>query len=119
MANKDQAIQEVLDAHFLFNRLQAQEKQQIGSMFEIESYRAGDPIVSMGTPIEGMYSVYAGDIRLKGRNAEYKRVSLGVEKEGSTYGEIGLLTATDTRNRCSATQHQASCFSVMEFGFGC
>ena len=44
--------------------------------------------------------------------------SAPVGHDEHAHSEIGLLTAIDTRNRGSATQYRASCFSVMELGFG-
>jgi ATP-binding cassette subfamily B protein len=85
-----EAIRRVLDSHIMFSVLPREEKQLLQPLFQIRRYAEGDLIAEQGQPTEGMYILYAGQVRLK-QKADNKFVSLGtVEREG-TLGEMSLV----------------------------
>jgi ATP-binding cassette subfamily B protein len=90
MPTKQEAIRQVLDKHFIFNVLPEKTKQAIEPMFEVETFAPGDVIATPGAVMPGFYAIYSGTVRFKALEGG-RRVSIGVQKQGGTFGEISLL----------------------------
>ncbi len=85
-----EAVRYVLQTHVMFSVLPMTEKRELESMLEVRRYGANTTIANQGEPIDGMYIVYSGRIRLKQQTDE-KLVSVGVISDGATLGEMSLL----------------------------
>ncbi len=92
MATKEEVVRNLLNSHFIFRQLPEQYRRGLEDAFDTERFNAGDLIAEMHKPISGMYFVYSGKVRFKGMNEVGKRVSLGEQPEGSTFGEISLIS---------------------------
>ena len=92
MATKEEVVRNLLNSHFIFRQLPEQYRRGLEDAFETERFNSGDMIAEMHKPISGMYYVYSGQVRFKGLNDVGKRVSLGEQPEGSTFGEISLIS---------------------------
>ncbi len=91
-----EAIRYVLDTHIMFSVLPRKDKLILQPLFEIREFAKGDLIARQDDPIDGMYVIYAGSVRLKQR-IDAKIVSLGVAGEETTLGEMSLINPDDWR----------------------
>jgi ATP-binding cassette subfamily B protein len=85
-----EAIRYVLQTHVMFSVLPVAEKRLLESLLEVRRYPADGIIDEQGQPIDGMYIVYNGRVRLK-QEADQKLLSVGVVTDGATLGEMSLL----------------------------
>ena len=85
-----EAVRYVLQTHVMFSVLPLGEKRLLEPILEVRRYQAGSLVGRQGQPIDGMYIVYNGRLRLK-QEADDKIVSVGVVTEGATLGEMSLL----------------------------
>ena len=85
-----EAIRYVLQTHVMFSVLPVAEKRLLESMLEVRRYAANSHICRQGEPIDGMYIVCNGRVRLK-QEANDKLVSVSVVTDGATLGEMSLL----------------------------
>ena len=85
-----EAVRHVLQTHVMFSVLPDTEKHLLRPMLEVRRYPANSHIGHQGQPIDGMYIVHSGRVRLK-QEADGKRVSVGVVTVGATLGEMSLL----------------------------
>lgn len=89
-----EAVRSVLQTHVMFSVLPLAEKRLLEPLLEVRRYPAGGDIARQGTPIDGMYIVHNGRVRLK-RETDGKLVSVAVLAAGATLGEISLLDDSD------------------------
>ncbi|MGH8659467.1 MAG: peptidase domain-containing ABC transporter [Gammaproteobacteria bacterium] len=87
---RQEAIQYTLQNHILFSLLPEQDKRTLEPLFEVRDYRDSEVIVDQGDPMDGLYVVCSGAVRLK-QTLNGKRVSLGQLKKEATFGEQALL----------------------------
>ena len=85
-----EAVRYVLQTHVMFSVLPISEKRLLEPLLEVRRYAPGSTVARQGTPIDGMYIVYNGRVRLK-QEADEKLVSVGVVSDGATLGEMSLL----------------------------
>ena len=90
MSAKDEAVRFVLESHLMFGGLTAADKASLAPLFEVRQFREGDVIAIQHEPIEGMYVVYSGEVRLK-ESKSGKRLSLGEMGSDSTLGEMSFI----------------------------
>ncbi len=89
-----EAVRNVLQTHVMFSVLPLAEKRLLEPMLEVRRYAANSHICRQGQPIDGMYIVYNGRVRLKQESSD-KLVSVGVVTDGATLGEMSLLGDSD------------------------
>ena len=90
MDTNQEAIRYMVQTHTMFSLLPPADKEAVQSIVEIRDYAKDERIVDQNTPIDGMYYLYSGQVRLK-QLINNKRVSLGVMGAESSFGEISLL----------------------------
>lgn len=86
----DEAVGRLLDSHIMFNTLSERERNTLMPMFEAKTYSPQHIIAKQNQPMDGMYYIFNGSVRLK-QDKDNKRVSLGELSTSSTYGEMSLI----------------------------
>ncbi len=94
MNAKVEAVRYTVESHLMFTGLSRENKALLANTFEIRQFPKGTVIATQGEPVDGMYIIYKGQVRLKETQGK-KRVSLGVLGRDSTLGESSLLNAMD------------------------
>lgn len=90
---KQETVRQLVRNHILFNALSNAEQQALEPLFEVRDYPANTVIANEGDPMDGLYLIYAGRVRLK-QAQNGKRVSLGVLEKEASFGELSLLEKT-------------------------
>lgn len=90
MDAKQEAIRSTLKNHLVFNLLPETDQRALELLFEVRNYQANDVLVEQDTPMEGMYIIHSGRVRLK-QTVNSKRTSLGELGQEASFGEISLL----------------------------
>ena len=88
--SREEAVRFALNTHLMFSGLTVEDKQRLVPLFEVRTVKTGEVIVEQGQPMEAMYVIYSGKVRLKETKAG-KRVSLGELGSDSTFGEFSLI----------------------------
>jgi ATP-binding cassette, subfamily B, bacterial HlyB/CyaB len=94
MNASQEAIRYILDTHVMFNQLADLNKVELQSQFEKRSFAPGSLIATQGDPMEGMYYLYSGKVRVK-KTSDGKRINLGVMEKDSSFGETALISETN------------------------
>lgn len=84
-------IQDTINSHALLEALNDEQRQQLAEQAQLTHYTKGDIIVREGLPVESMYIIAKGVVRVStlsmSREVELKRMGLG-----SYFGEVSLLS---------------------------
>ncbi|MBF0587873.1 MAG: ATP-binding cassette domain-containing protein [Magnetococcales bacterium] len=83
-------INYILETHVMFSQLSDQDKQFLLPLFETRVHQPGETIASQGKPMEGMFYLHTGMVRLKETSGGKVR-SLGTLSRDASIGEAGLL----------------------------
>lgn len=87
---KQETVRQLVRNHILFNALPKPEQEALEPLFEVREFSASAVIADEGTPMDGLYIIYSGRVRLK-QTQNGKRVSLGVLDKKASFGEHSLL----------------------------
>jgi subfamily B ATP-binding cassette protein HlyB/CyaB len=90
MSALQEAVGQLLDSHIMFSMLPKDKRSALIPLFEAKSYPPEHLISEQDKPMDGMYFVYNGTVRLKQDNTD-KRISLGELNSHSTFGELSLV----------------------------
>ncbi len=101
MISHREAIRYVLDTHIMFNILPDYDKERLEPLFELINFEENDLIADQGEPMDAMYFIYSGRVRLK-ELKNGKRVSLGELREEQTLGELSLIKPVEWPYRVMA-----------------
>jgi cyclic nucleotide-binding protein len=94
MDAKQETIRSTLKNHLLFNLLPETDERALELLFEVRNYQANDVLVEQDMPMEGMYIIHSGRVRLK-QTVNGKRTSLGELGQEASFGEISLLSKAE------------------------
>lgn len=101
---RQEVIHYTLQNHILFSLLPEKDKRTFEPLFELRDYRANEVIVDQGAPMDGLYVVCSGTVRLK-QTLNGKRVSLGQLKKEAAFGEQALLENLSWPYQAVASEH--------------
>lgn len=87
---KQETVRQLVRNHVLFNALPKPEQEALEPLFEVREFSANTVIADEATPMDGLYIIYSGRVRLK-QTQNGKRVSLGVLDKEASFGEHSLL----------------------------
>lgn len=87
---KQEAVRYLLESHIMFNTLSSSEKLALEPLFEVHTWEMDNQIVKQGEPMDGMYYIFSGVVRLK-KSTGSARESVGKLGKESTFGEMSLL----------------------------
>jgi CRP-like cAMP-binding protein len=90
MDPKQETIRALLKTHILFGELSESDKNALERLFEVRDYQATEIIAHEDTPMDGMYIIHNGQVRLK-QTLNGKRASIGELGKEASVGEIALL----------------------------
>ncbi|WP_320170667.1 peptidase domain-containing ABC transporter [Maridesulfovibrio sp.] len=105
MADKHDAIRDILESHVMFATLSAKDKAELARMFVLKEYMPGERLVRQNEYTAGVLHIYSGQVRLK-QTVEGRRTALGDFGPGSTFGETCLLHETVWEYELVAGQDQ-------------
>ncbi len=90
MSTQQEAVHYTLTTHLMFSGLSSPDKKALVGLFQIRNFAKGEVIAEQDKPVDGMYVVYSGSVRLKETKAG-RRSSLGEFHRDATFGEMSLL----------------------------
>lgn len=90
MDGKQEVIRYLLETHVMFSNLAGQEKQALEPLFEVRHWDEGARLAKQADPMDGLYFIYDGTVRIKRHHGGF-RESLGTLGKESTFGEMSLL----------------------------
>ena len=99
-----EAVGKLLDSHIMFSALSEKDRRALAPMFEAQTFLPQHIIAEQDQPMDGMYYVYNGTVRLK-QDRDAKRVSLGELATDSTCGELSLIKPTNWPYTVVASDH--------------
>lgn len=85
-----EAVQYILETHIMFSLLADADKRFLMSIFEMKSFKSGENLTEQNKPMDGMYYIYSGQVRLK-QTQDGKRSSLGLLEKDASFGEPSLV----------------------------
>ncbi len=90
MDAKQEVVRYLLQSNILFNALPEADQRALEPFFEVRDYPANAVITEQDTPMDALYIVYSGRVRLK-QTQNGKRASMGELNEEASFGERALL----------------------------
>ncbi|MBF0398554.1 MAG: peptidase domain-containing ABC transporter, partial [Desulfobacterales bacterium] len=91
MDNYQDKIESLLSTHVMFNTLSNEDRIVLKKLFEVKTYEPSNIVAEQLTPIEGMYYLCEGKVRIK-ETIEGRRQRIGdYDEEGGAFGELSLL----------------------------
>lgn len=87
---QQQIIDSLLESHIMLGSLSAEDKSFLRNLFEFREFKADSIIAQQGTPVEGLYYLYSGVVRLK-QTRGGRRISAGELGKETVLGELSLL----------------------------
>ena len=84
------ALTEFLASVEIFSPFSAAELESLAEHVQVRTHAFGDTICTAGDPVDGLYVVRAGSVRLF-IEAQGKETSLGVRRAGGVFAEIAML----------------------------
>ncbi len=97
-----EAIRTLVETHIVFSLLSEQDKRGVEGLFEVATYPEGSVICEQGQPMDGMYVVHLGAVRLK-QLVQGKRVSRGELGPGGSVGEESLIQEAEWQEQVVAS----------------
>jgi CRP-like cAMP-binding protein len=82
---------QILEGHFLFERLSPNEIDTLLKFSHVEQYRAGREIYAKGSLGDSMMAVLRGTVKMTSVSPEGKEIVLNMMGPGEIFGEIALL----------------------------
>jgi ATP-binding cassette subfamily B protein len=104
---KREAVRHLLQSHILFSLLPEQDKRALEPLFEMRDYPANQVIVEQNTPMDGLYIVLTGSVRMK-QTLNGKRVSLGELGRDASFGEHCLVESANWPYQAVASERVTS-----------
>lgn len=103
-------ISNLLGTSPLFRTLQPEARKEVVGAFETEVAKKGEPLITRGEHVAGLYLVLEGELEVTTADEEGDEVILAYLREGQVVGEISLLekepaTATVTASERSVVLH--------------
>ncbi|MCK5296416.1 MAG: peptidase domain-containing ABC transporter [Alphaproteobacteria bacterium] len=92
-----EAVQFVLDTNIMFNVLPSKDKLKIKPLVEVRNFEKDDVIAKQGEPVDGMYVIYSGKVRVK-KFSEGKITCIDVLEEENSIGEMSMLRKVECQN---------------------
>ncbi len=99
-----EAVGKLLDSHIMFSALSDKDRRALEPLFEAQTFLPQHVIAEQDKPMDGMYYVYNGSVRLK-QDRDAKRVSLGELASDSTCGELSLIKPANWPYTVVASDH--------------
>lgn len=107
MDPKQEAVRQLLQNHILFSLLPEGEKRILEPLFEMRDYQANQVIAEQNTPMDGLYIVCTGSVRMK-QTLNGKRTSLGELGRDASFGERCLIELSQWPYQAVASEHVTS-----------
>ena len=82
---------QILEGHFLFEKLSPNEIDTLLKFSHVEQYRAGREIYAKGSLGDSMMAVLRGTVKMTSVSSEGKEIVLNMMGPGEIFGEIALL----------------------------
>jgi len=93
MADRHDAVRDILASHVMFATLPADDKAALEQLFSMREFAPGEYLARQNERMEGVFHIYSGTVRTK-QTVAGRRTALGDNGPGSTFGEMSLLGDT-------------------------
>lgn len=103
MDAKQEAVRRLLRTNVLFSGLTETDQKVLEPLFEVREYAANASIVEEGAPMDALYTICSGKVRLK-QTQDGKRTSIGELGAEASLGERALIEAGEWSYQAVASE---------------
>lgn len=109
---RDRMVHNVLRTSPLFRPFDEPQRQELFRRFETRHVEAGTEVLVEGDPVDGLWLVLSGEVRVTRDGGDRVLAALG---PGEVFGELGVLRGTPASATCTAVGPAALLFLAREY----